>query len=373
MSLQYKFSWPAGPGSVVITGAFDEWKGTLPLVKQSDGDFEITMPVSFKDEDDSKFYFKFIVDEKWVTSDKYAKELDVEKKVENNYIVKSDVVNAATAQGAAIPEAGALVAGASEQTASANKKKNKKKKNKKKNKKKKNAAAATAAVAAEGEAAGETEETSDDVTEASKSATPATELEVENESENIVNILPVIETQAATTVAGEMGPVIVENPEEIKEFREISDVDANELNERLNKENAKAIEEPVVEEAVAEEPKVEEPVVEEPVIEQPNVEEPVVEEPVVEEPVAEEPVVEEPVAEEPKVEEPVVEEQTKEGATLDPKAQTESVAKETEKKEKTKPVESVKKITKQVESAKPTEAEKPKKKGFFSKLKKLFG
>jgi len=59
---------------------------------------------------------------------------------------------------------------------------------------------------------------------------------------------------------------------------------------------------------IVEEPIEEEPIVEEPVVEEPIEEEPIVEEPVVEEPIVEEPIVEEPVVEEPIVEEPVVDE-----------------------------------------------------------------
>lgn len=40
----YTFSWPAGPKDVILTGTFDDWRGTLPLVKTAKGNFEITMP-----------------------------------------------------------------------------------------------------------------------------------------------------------------------------------------------------------------------------------------------------------------------------------------------------------------------------------------
>lgn len=64
---QFTFKWPKGPEAIILTGTFDDWKGTLPMVKDPSGAFEITLPVTF-DSPSSKFYFKFIVDGQWLPS-----------------------------------------------------------------------------------------------------------------------------------------------------------------------------------------------------------------------------------------------------------------------------------------------------------------
>lgn len=176
-SHNYTFTWPAGPNEVILTGTFDDWKGSLPLVKTSSGSFEITTPLPEpKEEDDGKIYFKFIVDGDWTVSDNYDKESDG-CGFQNNYVDASKI----TAKGepanvTRIPEAGGLP------------------------------------------------------------ATIVAPTSTENNDET-VHILPIEEpkTTAVDNIGGP-GPVIPEDPANIKEFSEIRDVDADELNERLNKE-----------------------------------------------------------------------------------------------------------------------------------------
>ncbi|QLG74146.1 hypothetical protein HG535_0G00310 [Zygotorulaspora mrakii] len=107
-SIEYTFEWPAGPKEVIVTGEFDEWKGTLPLVKSSTGAFELTFPVKIPEGRD-KIFFKFIVDGNWVTSDAYNKGYDQLSGIENNYISETEAEalseNPAEAK---IPEAGGL-------------------------------------------------------------------------------------------------------------------------------------------------------------------------------------------------------------------------------------------------------------------------
>ncbi|CAI1676384.1 hypothetical protein SEUBUCD650_0N01520 [Saccharomyces eubayanus] len=104
--LQFTFKWPKGPQSVVLTGAFDEWKGSLPMVKNPSGAFEITLPVQFDDPGD-KFYFKFIVDGQWLTNKDYRADGNVEGK--NNFITKEDIIQKCGSKiGTLVPESAGL-------------------------------------------------------------------------------------------------------------------------------------------------------------------------------------------------------------------------------------------------------------------------
>lgn len=104
--LQFTFKWPKGPQTVVLTGGFDDWKGTLPMVKDPSGAFEITMPVKFDDPGD-KFYFKFIVDGQWLANKDYKADGNVE--AENNFITKEDVIQQyGNKTGTLVPESAGL-------------------------------------------------------------------------------------------------------------------------------------------------------------------------------------------------------------------------------------------------------------------------
>ncbi|KAG0654496.1 hypothetical protein C6P45_003362 [Maudiozyma exigua] len=412
----YVFTWPAGPQDVVLTGEFDHWKGTMPLVKQANGSFELSFPIDTT----KKFVFKFIVDGEWTVSDTYKKEADAGG-IENNYLNIEDIV-AVQSQENRIPESGGLPAAttagsgavtptptpnAKQQRAppsTNNRKKGKKgKKMKLKKKIRRNKKTGERTVMSQEVEEVDTSETNTPVEEGDSttegtpdSVTPAA---VDNDNKE-VHILPIDQNKNTTQFQDTSaiaqsgpGPVLASNPNDIPEFRQVREVDADELNERLNKELKQEEEEPKVDEPVTkteiEEPvtetKVEEPVteskVDEPVTEtkvkEPVVKEPVVEEPVVEEPVVEEPVVEEPVVEEPVVEEPVVEEPVTQ--TLDPKSTTTPAVEETKQaekpKEKKKSTKS--KSTKDTKKIVPvavknSEQQPPKKKGIFGKLKSLF-
>ncbi|CAI4051445.1 hypothetical protein SUVZ_14G1530 [Saccharomyces uvarum] len=103
---QFTFKWPKGPQTVVLTGAFDEWKGTLPMVEDASGAFEISMPVKFDDPGD-KFYFKFIVDGQWLANKDYRADGNVE--AENNFITKEDVIQqSGNKTGTLVPESAGL-------------------------------------------------------------------------------------------------------------------------------------------------------------------------------------------------------------------------------------------------------------------------
>ena len=427
----YEFTWPAGPKDVVLTGKFDHWKASMPLVKQADGSFALTFPVTTSEDD--KFVFKFIVDGDWTVNDKYKKESDGSGH-ENNYIAAEDCAKvsaaAVSAGSTVIPESGALPAAtqsgsstpAGTPTANAGRappstsnrkkgKKGKKMKVKKRIRRNKKTGERTV-VAQETEemdsSANNTPVEGDDEIETetdgkvSSSSTPAPEnvpAEEEKKKEQEVHILPVDQNKATTqfedTTAiaqSAPGPALVANPEEVKEFTEVSEVDAKELNERLNKELKEEEENEKVAEAAEEaKAKVEKPVAETKAEVEEKVEEAKA---VIEEPVAEtEAKVEESVATlDPKktvsatepavaaeetaeaVEETAAEEITPE-VTEAVKEAVEPVKQEAKKPTTTQKAASSKKTSSTKKTATPAAKkteEKPKKKGIFGKLKSLF-
>lgn len=106
-TVDYTFEWPAGPKEVVVTGEFDNWKGSLPLLRSSSGAFELTFPVKIPADKD-RVFFKFIVDGNWVTSDAYSKGSDANG-IENNFVSKSEALALSeNPVGTKIPEAGGL-------------------------------------------------------------------------------------------------------------------------------------------------------------------------------------------------------------------------------------------------------------------------
>lgn len=175
---------PAGPSEVILTGNFDNWSQSLPLVKTSKGDFELTLPLDGAEE---KIVFKFVVDGEWKASDEY--DIDHSEGAENNVVYLKNVkAQEEGATGSKIPESGGLIAAGT---------------------------AAVSGLAAAGAAAvfG---------TSSSEENAPST------------TVLPSNEGKQETSATGEPGIVIPQNPHEIKEFNEVSDVNAKELNEKLN-------------------------------------------------------------------------------------------------------------------------------------------
>ncbi|KGK38373.1 hypothetical protein JL09_g2419 [Pichia kudriavzevii] len=80
----YTFTYPAKEGieDVVVTGTFDNWSQSLPMIKRGK-QWEIEVPLSPKD---GKIEFKFILNNgEWVISDEYWTVVDDSGNV-NNYI-----------------------------------------------------------------------------------------------------------------------------------------------------------------------------------------------------------------------------------------------------------------------------------------------
>ncbi|KAG7825275.1 hypothetical protein KL909_001567 [Ogataea angusta] len=90
--------------SVILTGSFDNWSQSLPLIKQRDGSFSLSFPFP---NDTEKVAFKFVVDGKWITSEDYKVETD-ELGNKNNVLYAKDVVSAQGSNSTRIPEAGGM-------------------------------------------------------------------------------------------------------------------------------------------------------------------------------------------------------------------------------------------------------------------------
>ncbi|GME91959.1 unnamed protein product [[Candida] boidinii] len=88
-----KFTWPSGPNDVIVTGNFDNWSQSLPLLKQTDGSFEIIYPIDLSNkEKEDKIQFKFVVDGDWKTSESYEIETD-DSNNSNNIIYYKDLIS----------------------------------------------------------------------------------------------------------------------------------------------------------------------------------------------------------------------------------------------------------------------------------------
>ncbi|GMM30271.1 Crp1 protein [Martiniozyma asiatica (nom. inval.)] len=168
----FTFTWPADPSvkDVIVTGTFDNWSQSLPLVKTSDGSWSLEVPLPSETE---KFEFKFVLNgTEWVTSDKYWTVADDNDNLNNYVELKDGDVKTKTI----IPESG-LSMGKTE--------------------------------------AGKTE--------AGKTQLGKTELST--------TVMP--SEEGKQTTLGEPGIVVPENPREIEAFTQVRDVDAKKLNEQM--------------------------------------------------------------------------------------------------------------------------------------------
>ncbi|KAI5962164.1 CRP1 [Candida pseudojiufengensis] len=102
MSVHYEFKWPKGPEDVIVTGTFDNWSQSLPLVKQVDGSFSIQVPLPPKKE---TIFYKYVVDGKWEVNpdEKITKDFEGN---DNNILEAEDLVDLLVVPGALIPESG---------------------------------------------------------------------------------------------------------------------------------------------------------------------------------------------------------------------------------------------------------------------------
>ncbi|GME73404.1 unnamed protein product [Ambrosiozyma monospora] len=180
----FTFTWPSGPKDVIVTGTFDNWSKTLPLVKQADGSFELTVPFP---KDQEKILFKFVVDGEWATSKTYKSEPDTSGHL-NNVLTPKDFVSTSKSSASKIPEAGGL------------------------------AVPVTAAPS---------KETPSTLDPQAKTLDPKKSLDPKPELSTTV--LP--SSEGKQTTLGEPGVVIPKDPHSVSAFNEVRDVDAKALNE----------------------------------------------------------------------------------------------------------------------------------------------
>ncbi|KAJ7233143.1 carbohydrate-binding module family 48 protein, partial [Mycena haematopus] len=75
------FKWPSTePSVVVVTGTFDEWRSSVHLVKTENG-FSGSVRIPW----DTKIYYKYVVDSKWVCESTSPTETDSSGNVNNVY------------------------------------------------------------------------------------------------------------------------------------------------------------------------------------------------------------------------------------------------------------------------------------------------
>jgi len=83
----YQFSWPYPAGNVIVTGTFDEWKGSVQLNKDNEtGIFSAVVDLG----ETQKTYYKFIVDGNWTVNQAARREND-QSGNENNVLYKEDI------------------------------------------------------------------------------------------------------------------------------------------------------------------------------------------------------------------------------------------------------------------------------------------
>ncbi|KAK9476067.1 hypothetical protein V1514DRAFT_322493 [Lipomyces japonicus] len=90
---------------VYVTGTFDDWSKSAPLVKNVDGSWSVSIPLPSE-----KILYKFVVDDKWIIDDDGNKETD-ESGNTNNVLTLEDAAAATTPSklpGAFIPESGGI-------------------------------------------------------------------------------------------------------------------------------------------------------------------------------------------------------------------------------------------------------------------------
>ncbi|CCD25649.1 Mdg1p NDAI_0F03310 [Naumovozyma dairenensis CBS 421] len=91
--IEFPFVWSEGhPKEVTVTGPFDDWKGSIHMIKDElTGSFSAEFPIEI-DGRDGTFIFKFIVDGHWLINPVYKSIYD-DNGNQNNYISIEDVEN----------------------------------------------------------------------------------------------------------------------------------------------------------------------------------------------------------------------------------------------------------------------------------------
>lgn len=188
-----------------MTGTFDNWSQSLPLVKTSAGDFEITLPLQ-ADKGEDKVLFKFVVDGDWKTSEEY--EMFNQDGNINNVVYYANLQ--ANAKDTRIPESGGLSTGVIAE----------------------NVAATEPSVVVP-----KNPQEIKEFSEVSDVSAKDLNAQIKAQSKDVsTTVLPSAEGKQETSATGEAGIVIPQNASAIQEFTEVSTVDAKDLNAKLNGE-----------------------------------------------------------------------------------------------------------------------------------------
>ncbi|KAK9490138.1 hypothetical protein V1508DRAFT_400152 [Lipomyces doorenjongii] len=235
MGFSYTFNWPADPpaAEVYVTGSFDNWSKSAPLAQNVDGSWSVSIPLPSE-----KIVYKFVVDNNWVIDPNARTETD-SSGITNNVLNLDDIAAASTVSnlpGGFIPESGGIPIAAASSSGLAEP-----------------AAepAVTESTASDSAATGATESHADAVavepennpveniasepTATLTAAEPAPEratngVEHKEELAPAPTVMPTVMPLHAPFL-GTPGIAIPANASEIQEFREVSTIDPQTLNE----------------------------------------------------------------------------------------------------------------------------------------------
>ncbi|KAH3686131.1 hypothetical protein WICPIJ_002895 [Wickerhamomyces pijperi] len=81
----FSIEWTESANNVLVTGTFDNWSQSIKITKSKGGTFSGSLEV----DPSKKLVFKFVVDGKWLTSDRFRTERD-SAGIENNVMYPDD-------------------------------------------------------------------------------------------------------------------------------------------------------------------------------------------------------------------------------------------------------------------------------------------
>ncbi|KAK9370323.1 hypothetical protein V1509DRAFT_617433 [Lipomyces kononenkoae] len=218
MGFSYTFHWPADPPAkeVYVTGSFDNWSKSAPLVQNVDGSWSVSVPLPGE-----KIVYKFVVDDNWVIDPNAKTETDLSG-ITNNVLDLDDIAATSTVSnlpGGFIPESGGIPISAASSSAVEGEKTHEP-----------TGPEATVKATPASNPTATSPETGAPAPQPEPEPEPATE-EVEQKEE--LAPAPTMMPQSSilhSPFLGTPGIVIPANANEIQEFREVSTIDPKTLN-----------------------------------------------------------------------------------------------------------------------------------------------
>ncbi|ODV96350.1 hypothetical protein PACTADRAFT_80385 [Pachysolen tannophilus NRRL Y-2460] len=217
--MSYTFTWGSGPKDVIVTGSFDNWSKSLPLVHNSKGSFELTVPLDLKSSE--KIYYKYVVDGEWRVSSNGKIEKD-SSGIENNVLYSADLINSkSNSNSAKIPESGGLSISKADVAA---------------------AAASSSATGGPGIHVPSDPNSVDAFKNVSNVDAKALNEQINSEKgkENVKDLKTTVmpSNEGKQQTLNEPGIYVPSDANSIDAFKNVSKVDAKELNEQINAEQA---------------------------------------------------------------------------------------------------------------------------------------